>query len=633
MNYHLRVAMFVLCAALGCGCEAAKTETMRAMNPEALPPLEGFYLAGFTSQISYMLIERDTTGTLQLKDPDYGSWIKQIERSDRGYVFLRCCDDVRWRNPQPRYSNRKTGKFDMAVIYEIAPSRTVRGDWDLVGLLDDMMGRGAFELQRPVASALHRMDDPRAREYVLETRAFWDKARPPRDQPAYPYPEPPPFPARLSRLAEAMLADHSDDPYYRLLYLDSLMGARDMKRLEECVERWRPQFAEPSLPRMGFRIAERTARSARLTAEGRNVFALGAEVTLGGCDLQGVLRKSGSLLNYEDLVTPSLTLIHDFGPNYLRMQISAKVLETASTFMLLLGRRAQALEYGAAIYHLGQMMDNDGTLIARLIGVALKEVGVRPLQMVALNAVEDASEGEVFWAMLERLNRWEKAPPDEDSLLWYDGAGAQLPKEQWGELRIAESVAEYQARRSVAATRFQLTRLAAAARQRMLLTGRPQAGGGELGPLLPDGPPPDPFTAAPLRLAPMPGGVRCYGVGPDKADDQGAITYDPSNGTVSRGDIILDAPRERKYPFPRGGVRARRREDLLRQFPNGLPSDLFADTRGKPLGVSEGFPVYVYSYGPDGDEQDRTAKRPQVLYDPTNGAFSSGDLFIRIPER
>ena len=71
------------------------------------------------------------------------------------------------------------------------------------------------------------------------------------------------------------------------------------------------------------------------------------------------------------------------------------------------------------------------------------------------------------------------------------------------------------------------------------------------------------------------------------------------------------------------------------RHPNGLPVDPFADSRGRPLGVSNTTPVYIYSYGPDTDEsQARQAGDryiPEVLYDPTNGTISHGDLFIAIP--
>lgn len=53
----------------------------------------------------------------------------------------------------------------------------------------------------------------------------------------------------------------------------------------------------------------------------------------------------------------------------------------------------------------------------------------------------------------------------------------------------------------------------------------------------------DPFGNQPLKTADEGGATVLYSVGPDKQDDGGAISYDPTNGTVSRGDIFLRVPR------------------------------------------------------------------------------------------
>ena len=51
---------------------------------------------------------------------------------------------------------------------------------------------------------------------------------------------------------------------------------------------------------------------------------------------------------------------------------------------------------------------------------------------------------------------------------------------------------------------------------------------------------PDPFTGRPLVLTPD----RIYSLGPDTTDQKGAVLYDPTNGTVSPGDIaVLSLPK------------------------------------------------------------------------------------------
>jgi hypothetical protein len=103
-----------------------------------------------------------------------------------------------------------------------------------------------------------------------------------------------------------------------------------------------------------------------------------------------------------------------------------------------------------------------------------------------------------------------------------------------------------------------------------------------------------------------------YSVGPDRRDDGAAIEYDSTNGTISRGDIYVRIPRERSFPFPRDGVRAKNAYELLNQFPNGLPTDPFArGMYGKiPLSIIEsatGTPVFIFSCGPDQYVPDKSS--------------------------
>lgn len=53
----------------------------------------------------------------------------------------------------------------------------------------------------------------------------------------------------------------------------------------------------------------------------------------------------------------------------------------------------------------------------------------------------------------------------------------------------------------------------------------------------------DPFTSASLRMST---GKQFYSVGPDKRDDGGTIQYDPTNGLVSSGDVMI----RREAPAP-----------------------------------------------------------------------------------
>lgn len=48
----------------------------------------------------------------------------------------------------------------------------------------------------------------------------------------------------------------------------------------------------------------------------------------------------------------------------------------------------------------------------------------------------------------------------------------------------------------------------------------------------------DPYTRRALLLRQVDGVVYVYSVGPDRADDHAEILYDPTNGVVSKGDLV-----------------------------------------------------------------------------------------------
>jgi hypothetical protein len=96
----------------------------------------------------------------------------------------------------------------------------------------------------------------------------------------------------------------------------------------------------------------------------------------------------------------------------------------------------------------------------------------------------------------------------------------------------------------------------------------------------------------------------------------------------------MRVPRERTYPFPREGLKADNPEDVRRIFPNVFPLDSFPDKNVEPLKISETSPVKIVSYGPDHDiwkRKENVWKFPEVMYDPTNGIYSNGDLYITVP--
>lgn len=54
----------------------------------------------------------------------------------------------------------------------------------------------------------------------------------------------------------------------------------------------------------------------------------------------------------------------------------------------------------------------------------------------------------------------------------------------------------------------------------------------------------DPYSNQPIKTVHEQNTELIYSIGPDLKDDRGAITYDPTNGTFSAGDIVLRVPKQ-----------------------------------------------------------------------------------------
>lgn len=314
-----------------------------------------------------------------------------------------------------------------------------------------------------------------------------------------------------------------------------------------------------------------------------------------------------------------------FVPKFINIQNSFKVLRVETTLLLFQGKRDEALEMLADSIYLAHLIANSNTMIGRMIGVAAVAISSSGMELYALNACETAEDCEGLWKVLEELQR--AIPPD------YYG---EKFKPERAPFTSRPNFKEAEARQLTAETRFQLVRTAAAAWRNYLKDGKFPTTPKDFAPLLPGGPPSDPFGKAPLRFREDAAKKEflCYSIGPDLRDNGGATNYDPSNGTFSSGDIVTRVPRQRQYPFPRQGVHAATARELLAQFPNGLPLDPFADTKGRGLNVSNTQPVMIYSFGPDCNQAQADAAGAaysvQPQYDPANGTTSTGDIFIQI---
>jgi len=205
--------------------------------------------------------------------------------------------------------------------------------------------------------------------------------------------------------------------------------------------------------------------------------------------------------------------------------------------------------------------------------------------------------------------------------------------------RFFESLAVTEAGYRASSAGFQVFRSMHAARRVLHATGKlPDAGRADaLEPWLASVPSDPCSTAsAPLRLRhdPTSDTLTIYSIGPDQHDDNARITYILNSSAAPPGDIMGLVSREPKFPFPPHPLTASTTESVFRQFPSGLPLDVFADTKTKGLNVVQTTgPVYIFSYGPDTDESTVPSNGyiPDTPYDPTNGIISRGDLFIELP--
>ena len=371
-------------------------------------------------------------------------------------------------------------------------------------------------------------------------------------------------------------------------------------------------------------------RARRVTTSDRNAYELCQQIFDPENDLSARLRLFPRILEMEAYVPPK---DRRTGPaavtSLLEMQVLVKVVRVVAVFQMIEGKREESLELCAASYRLGQLMSDAPMLIDRLIGMGLRGIASVALETYALNCCETEAEFKQLWEMLDRLEKRQKSHSRLE-IATLESPNPVVVFMIWRNSR------EIKTRMDMADSRFELVRMATATKYRLVTEGAFPASKKQFAPLLPKGPPKDPFSGDPLKFLSTPDALACYSVGPDGRDDRAAIEYDPTNGTVSPGDILLRVPLKRQFPFPRDGVRAVSVEDLMRQFPNGFPVDPYATTKGKSLGTTPTVAggIYIYSYGPDVDEFrgpfTGTSHVLECPYDPTNGTTSEGDLFIRI---
>jgi len=537
------------------------------------------------------------------------------------------------------FSKRENPEVDTFFLsLDLKPSQSIPGDWDLqraelvvsshsasnvlsrdywknlVGsnswrhfrenLVDPI---GTEEIMRyihdpkdePLYSMARRVDDPRVIEYFrLRTNGVITK--------------------ETLALARSLASEHPGDPYLELhrIEMEALVG--NPEEAEKLWHEWQKAhkaFPDFLLRRMARRVF-RTVYMEKIKKKSPDVMDPDRVLKAGQYDLLTRLNWLKNFLASDQMFFLSYSLVPPLKspsysppgiPNFLGFQVDAKVARTMATLYLFQGRREESLEILAASYRLGQALNSEGSFIQRLIGIAVRAIACAGLQIYALNACESEADFQTFWAMLERLHN---TPAQEDGRHILDDERSPF-------LSLLKPVSgigvpnylEAQTRHRVTDMKFQLLRMSTAAKYRLITTGDFPSSEKEFAPLLPDGIPLDVFVKnAPLHfLRRSPEEFIVYSFGPNNVDETAAFSYDPTNGTSTPGDIFITIPSKREFPFPRNPVHAATAFDLLEKFPNGLPSDVFADKRGLPLSIIEStdtHPVVIFSFGPNTDENE-----------------------------
>lgn len=493
------------------------------------------------------------------------------------------------------------------------------------------------ELEAP--SSWLRLPDPRAVELVAQ---FEDQN------------------PRQHALLDELLNDFPNDRTLWLLALDDAALSKDLELLRTRLDMWEDELAreENSTLRSAAAYYSLMFISDEQTREGRNLM-----VKLGALRFDKELppmedaKRLVLHASYEDVYLADsfpLVLPREFRTMSFQYFYLPRCLGVEGDFHLLRGEVELALDLYFGLHRTNTSMTGSSAyLIDRLIGIGRVSRTVGGLELAFLNGFLRGEALEQHWPRLEEAyHAYVQATLRPPYLRMPD------------ELSYIESDKrpEYRTRAQHSRARMALVLSGAAVRHELLAGGDYPAEGADRFTTILPAIAPDPFSAdaAPLRFRRDDAkDFVLYSIGPDRTDGRGLIEYDPTNGTLSAGDIRLFVPREREYPFPVDRELPQTQSEILLMFPWGLPPDPFADTRLSSYVVTADDPAIILSFGPDGDEakyRGGEATEVQSLlpfppapvgtylggyrwfdpditkqppYDPTNGAISAGNIYLR----
>ncbi len=288
-------------------------------------------------------------------------------------------------------------------------------------------------------------------------------------------------------------------------------------------------------------------------------------------------------------------------PNFLQSQLLSKTLISQGKWLESQGKLKDAMDDYLVVVHLGQAMGCNGTMIGKLIDVALERMAYRAI-------IEAASKyefkPEYLTSLIERIENLEQTAPlmtdayhsehlcfvsamdefklfsrnsifgkeqnvgnrittfyfvltkekmKQNNAVFWDRMTeyAQKPYPESATADINALISGMDVLNRIAAPNFLnanvrdvFCRSHSAAAKIILGLRHYHSLHGEYPDTLEDiadlyeTPPVDPFTTEPFIYEKIGGSFRLYSPGPELVDDKAAFEYDPTNGTVSNGDIL-----------------------------------------------------------------------------------------------
>jgi hypothetical protein len=451
----------------------------------------------------------------------------------------------------------------------------------------------------PVRSYLHKVNNPNISEYF--NSRYMGK------------------PVNYSlNLIRNITKENPDDPYLQLhlIELEALSG--NLIKAEKLIKTWKSFNRDPknkiinhSVKCVSNTVEMETLRKKfpdsyllkKLSNRGRDT-----EFITTGTNLNTEIEWCKMFLDEYKLLSLPTPLINPDNntdsPDCYSLIEYSKVLRTIATFNLFEGKRKESLKLYASIYIIGESISTSVDSGYSSDGYYIKAIALSGLQLYLLNACETKKELFDFLSIIKKIK---KIPYFFDAEDITNSSYAPLF------MILKNSSSEFKSNLEFIKNKYQsyemwlnLLQMTAAAKLHFLETGNYPDSYKDFEKYFPSGIPKDAFDKNSfIRFIQKEGSYTVYSIGPDKMDNKTNHCYNTNWKGDFNSDIIIEIPQERKFPFPEDGVKANSACDLLKQFPNGLPVDLFCNYNSSPLTILESpqdHSVAIFSYGPDKDE-------------------------------